>query len=86
MVTPSLTGEGMSLALGSARCLADSLCARVTPEVYRTRLRKAFGRQLSIARAFEALLQRERPQRPMVHSLSALPMLLRAGAGWSRGG
>lgn len=86
MVTPSLTGEGMSLAFGTAKCLADCLCEGASPEVYRQKLRRRFASQITVARAFDVVLQRQGLHRPIVGGLSHWPRLLSAGAKLSRGG
>lgn len=86
MVTPSLTGEGMSLALGTAKCLADCLLNGAATIDYRAELKRRFGRQIAVARAFDVVLQREALHPPIVGGLAQWPALLSAGAKWSRGG
>ncbi|WP_339717007.1 FAD-dependent oxidoreductase [uncultured Maritimibacter sp.] len=86
IVTPSLTGEGMSLALGTARCLAECLIEGAPQSTYRDRLRRRYGRQIAVARAFEVMLERQALRMPLLTALAMFPGALRTGATWSRGG
>lgn len=84
IVTPSLTGEGMSLALGTARCLGACLVASASQDSYRAALRQRFGRQIAVARGFEALLERDGLRAPLVGLLGLVPAALQLAARLTR--
>ena len=84
IVTPSLTGEGMSLALGTARCLSDCLIQDQSQAQYRAVLRRHFGRQVAVARCFEHVLEQEWLQPGLVRGLGRMPRLLEWAARWTR--
>ena len=84
IVTPSLTGEGMSLALGSARCLGECLLAGRSQTEYRQSLRRHFNRQILAARSFEALLEGSMTRGGIMRLLAVLPSALGVAARLTR--
>ena len=77
-VTPSFTGDGMALALASARVAAGAILAGASPAAGRAALRARLGRQMAVAGALAAPMRRAALHRPIVAGLGLAPPLASA--------
>jgi flavin-dependent dehydrogenase len=84
LVTPSMTGEGMALALGSGRCLAAMLAKGRTAADYRKMLRRQFGRQVALARSCELILERRNVRKGLFSLLARWPQFAGLGVALTR--
>jgi flavin-dependent dehydrogenase len=84
LVTPSMTGEGMAIALGSGRHLAAMLAQGRTAAEYRKTLRRHFGRQITVARSCELLLERQSVRKVLLTLLVRWPQFAGLGVALTR--
>jgi flavin-dependent dehydrogenase len=84
LVTPSMTGEGMAIALGSGRHLAAILAQGRTVADYRKTLRRQFGRQITLARSCELLLERQSLRKVLFALLVRWPLFAGLGVALTR--
>jgi len=81
-VIPSLTGDGMAIALHSGLLAAATWCRGGDAMAFQLQLRRDLARQMWLARALHAAFMRPALQ-PMVLS-AAVPLLIRSIARWTR--
>ena len=84
VVTPSLTGAGMALALDGARLLSEALITGQTMAAYQMRLRERLGRQLAFARFAEQVTATGWSQSLLVSAARRFPYALRLAANLTR--
>jgi flavin-dependent dehydrogenase len=84
LVTPSMTGEGMAIALGSGRILAATLAHGLTAADYRGMLRQQFGRQIALARSCELILERRSVRKALFSLLHGWPKVAALGVALTR--
>ena len=83
-VIPSFCGDGMAIALHSARLAAAAVAQGVDPVRYHARLRGGVGRQVAMATALHRLGEGSAGRGVVVTVASLAPRLLSLAASWSR--
>jgi len=83
-VIPSFSGDGMSIALHSARRAASIYLAGESAETYQAALARDVSAQLRRATALSRLLVSPMGQKIAVNAAHILPRLLPLGADWTR--
>ncbi len=83
-VIPSFTGDGMSIALHSARLAAAAVLAGATPAAYHAAFRRDCARQIARATALQRLGTGGVGRRLVVGGIGLLPGLLRWAAALTR--
>lgn len=83
-VIPSFTGDGMAIALHSARLAAAAVLAGATPSTYHAAFRRDCARQIGRATALQRAIEGRTKQRLLVAGVGLLPGLLRWAAAATR--
>ena len=83
-VIPSFCGDGMAIALHSARLAAAAVAQGADPGLYHARLRRGVGRQVAMATALHRLGEGSAGRGAVVTVASLAPRLLSLAASWSR--
>ena len=83
-VIPSFTGDGMAIALHSARLAAAAVLAGAGPAAYHAAFRRDVGRQIGRATALQRIGETSAGRRLLVAGIGFLPSLLRWAAAATR--
>jgi flavin-dependent dehydrogenase len=83
-VVPSFTGEGMALALSSARLASELLMGGCTPRTYHSLLARRVGNRLLVTSLLSRILTRSLPQRGILTLTRRHPRLLAVAASTTR--
>ena len=83
-VIPSFTGDGMSIALHSARLAANAVLSGANPAAYHAAFRRDCARQIGRATALQRGGETGVGRRVIVAGIGVLPGLLRWAAAWTR--
>ena len=83
-VIPSFCGDGMAIALHSARLAVAAVAEGADPRCYHARLRRGIGRQVGMATALHRLGEGAAGRGALVTVASLAPRLLSLAASWSR--
>jgi flavin-dependent dehydrogenase len=83
-VIPSFSGDGMSIALHSARLAAQAVAEGGPPDAYHRRLRRDVGRQIALATWLQRRAQGWPGRHAAVWALGLVPAAIDRLAAWTR--